>query len=296
MAAGFVRRRLRKVTPHVRGPAGYSQRWAHSSGSPSVRWNTTLAHAQERPAKAAQGTPRRRTRCRRHKPGARSSVSQPSRQSAPPCCTGRGWRRAPHRRSPDGGRSARRRHRKAARNDRKRNDLHPRPGPPTGCGGALGSGRTVSRSDRTATVTTAAAARDHARSVVREQWDTATRTAREEDVVDLLLVVSELVSNALRHGDGTAAFEATATPDGVRLAVHDHSDVVPDVVHGCGTLPWRDTDRATAGRSSSAWRVTSSCGDAPAAARRSVCWSRCVAGPSGLTRAERHARPSRPAA
>lgn len=95
----------------------------------------------------------------------------------------------------------------------------------------------MSRPDRTATVTTAAAAREHARSVVRKEWDTAARTAREEDVVDLLLVVSELVSNALRHGEGLAGFEAAATPDGVRLAVHDHSDVVPDVVHGSGTFP-----------------------------------------------------------
>lgn len=95
----------------------------------------------------------------------------------------------------------------------------------------------MSRSDRTAAVTTAAAARDLARHVVREQWDTGARTAREEDVVDLLLVVSELVSNALRHGDGLAGFEATATADGVRLAVHDHSDVVPDAVHGSGAFP-----------------------------------------------------------
>ncbi|PWI18026.1 hypothetical protein DI272_30650 [Streptomyces sp. Act143] len=94
----------------------------------------------------------------------------------------------------------------------------------------------MSRSDRTTAVTTAAAAREYARSVVREMWDTPSRTAREEDVVDLLLVVSELVSNALRHGDGLAAFEATATPDGVRLAVHDHSDLVPDI-HGSGALP-----------------------------------------------------------
>ncbi|KUN29721.1 hypothetical protein AQJ23_02915 [Streptomyces antibioticus] len=95
----------------------------------------------------------------------------------------------------------------------------------------------MSRSDRTAVVTTAAAAREYARTVVREQWDTESRTAREEDVVDLLLVVSELVSNALRHGEGLAAFEATATHDGIQLTVQDHSDVLPDVVHGSGALP-----------------------------------------------------------
>ncbi|MFJ3666805.1 ATP-binding protein [Streptomyces sp. NPDC090106] len=95
----------------------------------------------------------------------------------------------------------------------------------------------MTSADRATAVTTAAAAREHTRLVVRERWDTATRTAREEDVIDLMLVVSELVTNALRHGDGLAAFEAVATADGVLLAVHDHSDVVPDAVHGAGAFP-----------------------------------------------------------
>ncbi|MCL6670222.1 ATP-binding protein [Streptomyces panaciradicis] len=86
-------------------------------------------------------------------------------------------------------------------------------------------------------VTTAAEAREYARSMVRQRWDTASRTAREEDVVDLLLVVSELVTNAIRHGDGLAAFEVALTPDGVRLAVHDNSDDIPDVAYGSGALP-----------------------------------------------------------
>ncbi|MEU3339177.1 ATP-binding protein [Streptomyces sp. NPDC006668] len=86
-------------------------------------------------------------------------------------------------------------------------------------------------------VTTAATARDYARSVVREQWDTADRTASEEDVIDLLLVVSELVTNAIRHGGGLAGLELAPTPDGLRLAVHDNSDVVPEVMYGSGALP-----------------------------------------------------------
>ncbi|MER8007726.1 ATP-binding protein [Streptomyces sp. NPDC094149] len=86
-------------------------------------------------------------------------------------------------------------------------------------------------------VTTAAAAREYARSVVRRQWDTASRTAREEDVIDLLLVVSELVTNAIRHGGGLAAFEVAATAEGIRLAVHDNSDDIPDVAYGSGALP-----------------------------------------------------------
>jgi anti-sigma regulatory factor (Ser/Thr protein kinase) len=73
--------------------------------------------------------------------------------------------------------------------------------------------------------------------VVRERWDAQGRMLREDDVVDLTLVVSELVTNAIRHGAGLAGFDVEPTPDGVRLAVHDHSDVVPDVAYGSGALP-----------------------------------------------------------
>ncbi|MGV9255571.1 ATP-binding protein [Streptomyces sp. NPDC003697] len=86
-------------------------------------------------------------------------------------------------------------------------------------------------------VTSAATARAYARAVVREQWDSATRTAREEEVIDLLLVVSELVTNAIRHGDGLAGFEVVPAEAGVRLVVHDNSDVVPEVAYGPGDLP-----------------------------------------------------------
>ncbi|MBV7699761.1 ATP-binding protein [Streptomyces sp. TRM70350] len=86
-------------------------------------------------------------------------------------------------------------------------------------------------------VHTAAEARAYARSVVLDEWNSAFRTARERDVIDLQLVVSELVSNAIRHGGGLAGFEATATPEGVRLAVHDHSAAVPAAAFGPGDLP-----------------------------------------------------------
>ena len=85
-------------------------------------------------------------------------------------------------------------------------------------------------------VTTAASARAHARAVVAARWDPSVRPAREEDVIDLLLVVSELVANALRHGGGLAGFELTPVRDGIRLAVHDHSDDVPATAHGPGFL------------------------------------------------------------
>ncbi|WP_428933875.1 ATP-binding protein [Streptomyces sp. ACT015] len=76
-------------------------------------------------------------------------------------------------------------------------------------------------------VATAATARAHARAVVREEWNTPSRTARDEDVIDLLLVVSELVTNAIRHGGGLAGFEVEVADAGVRLLVHDHSEAAP---------------------------------------------------------------------
>ncbi|MFI1167420.1 ATP-binding protein [Streptomyces sp. NPDC020801] len=88
-----------------------------------------------------------------------------------------------------------------------------------------------------AAVTSAATARAHARSMVREQWDSPGRRAREEDVADLLLIVSELVTNAIRHGGGLAAFDVVPAQHGVRLAARDHSDVVPPVAFGSGALP-----------------------------------------------------------
>ncbi|GAA3998724.1 ATP-binding protein [Streptomyces sp. NBC_01352] len=88
-----------------------------------------------------------------------------------------------------------------------------------------------------ATVTSPATARAYARSVVRERWESPSRRARDEDIVDLLLVVSELVTNAVRHGEGLAGFQVTPTQEGLRVAVRDHSDLVPDVSQGAGAFP-----------------------------------------------------------
>ncbi|MFF7331173.1 ATP-binding protein [Streptomyces sp. NPDC090306] len=86
-------------------------------------------------------------------------------------------------------------------------------------------------------VTSAAAARAHAQEVVRGQWCPPARRPRDEDLIDLQLVVSELVTNAIRHGDGLAGFEAVPTAEGLHLTVHDRSDVVPEVAYGSGALP-----------------------------------------------------------
>ncbi|MEU6540401.1 ATP-binding protein [Streptomyces sp. NPDC047000] len=87
------------------------------------------------------------------------------------------------------------------------------------------------------TVATAALAREYARDLVRERWGPVLDRAGQEDLIDLQLVVSELVTNAVRHGAGLAGFEAWAVPGGVRLAVHDNSDVVPEAAYGSGALP-----------------------------------------------------------
>ncbi|MFE0810396.1 ATP-binding protein [Streptomyces sp. NPDC058794] len=85
-----------------------------------------------------------------------------------------------------------------------------------------------------AAVTSAAGARAYAESVARAQWG-AGRGVREEDVVDLLLVVSELVTNAIRHGEGLAGFEVRPTDEGMWIAVHDHSAVVPRAAYAFPT-------------------------------------------------------------
>ncbi|GAA4012337.1 hypothetical protein GCM10022384_66380 [Streptomyces marokkonensis] len=75
-------------------------------------------------------------------------------------------------------------------------------------------------------VTGAATARAYAESVARAQRGSG-RGVRDEDVVDLLIVVSELVTNAIRHGDGLAGFEVRPTGEGVWIAVHDNNGLAP---------------------------------------------------------------------
>ncbi|MGX1122611.1 anti-sigma regulatory factor (Ser/Thr protein kinase) [Streptomyces ambofaciens] len=81
----------------------------------------------------------------------------------------------------------------------------------------------------------AAAARAYAESVARTVWGGPGREVREEDVVDLLLVVSELVTNAIRHGEGLAGFEVRPTAEGLWIAVQDNSSVVPRAAYAFPT-------------------------------------------------------------
>ncbi|MET7295742.1 ATP-binding protein [Streptomyces griseoloalbus] len=83
----------------------------------------------------------------------------------------------------------------------------------------------------------AAGARAHAEATVRARWESEGRTPHQRDMIDLSLVVSELVTNAIRHGAGLAGFDAWTTEEGVRIAVHDHSDVIPEAAGATGSPP-----------------------------------------------------------
>lgn len=86
-------------------------------------------------------------------------------------------------------------------------------------------------------VTSAASARAHVLALVRGHEDGTGVAPADQAVTDLLLVTSELVSNAFRHGGGLVSFRATVTPEGIRIGVHDRSADIPPVAFGSGALP-----------------------------------------------------------
>ena len=71
------------------------------------------------------------------------------------------------------------------------------------------------------------------------------------DTVDtLVLVVSELATNALRHGGGRYALELSATRDALTAAISDPSPVpprerAPDLNGGSGGFGWHMVRRLT---------------------------------------------------
>nr|WP_202545134.1 ATP-binding protein [Streptomyces sp. SID5606] len=69
----------------------------------------------------------------------------------------------------------------------------------------------------------AATARDRVRGLL--QTRTPLPSPRATD--DILLVVTELVTNAKRHGGGLTAFEARLAEDSITISVSDASTVVP---------------------------------------------------------------------
>lgn len=76
----------------------------------------------------------------------------------------------------------------------------------------------------------ASEARHLVEDLVHDQLPTLSAADRAgEAVSDMLLVTSELVTNAIRHGGGITGFWAVLDADGLRLAVRDRSDTVPFV-------------------------------------------------------------------
>ncbi|ATZ29430.1 Histidine kinase-, DNA gyrase B-, and HSP90-like ATPase [Streptomyces lavendulae subsp. lavendulae] len=66
-----------------------------------------------------------------------------------------------------------------------------------------------------------------ARGGTRDFLDRLVRPPAAETADTVVLVVSELVTNALRHAGGTFALALTAHPDSIEVAVHDTSPQTP---------------------------------------------------------------------
>ncbi|GAB2790239.1 hypothetical protein GCM10027073_23070 [Streptomyces chlorus] len=72
-------------------------------------------------------------------------------------------------------------------------------------------------------VTSVAGARESARDFL----DGLVRPIAAEAADTVALVVSELVTNALRHGGGTCTLDLSAHPDSIGVAVHNRSPQAP---------------------------------------------------------------------
>ncbi|MEJ8642071.1 ATP-binding protein [Streptomyces sp. MS1.HAVA.3] len=82
-----------------------------------------------------------------------------------------------------------------------------------------------------------------ARRSARDFLDALVPPATAEAADTVILVVSELVTNALLHGGGTCAVQLTAHPGGLEVAVHDPSPQpprmrTPDLIDGTGGFGW----------------------------------------------------------
>lgn len=93
-------------------------------------------------------------------------------------------------------------------------------------------------------MTSIAGARDSARAFLGALVPVCAAEAAET----VVLVVSELVTNAVRHGGGTCTLDLTAHPDGIEVTVHDHSPLpprmrTPDLHGGTGGFGWPVVNR-----------------------------------------------------
>ncbi|MCM2576767.1 ATP-binding protein [Streptomyces meridianus] len=67
----------------------------------------------------------------------------------------------------------------------------------------------------------------HARSLLQDFLAAQPRPVGEQAAIDLLLIVSELVTNAIRHGGGVTSLRLAARPGLIDVEVGDHSDEMP---------------------------------------------------------------------
>ena len=87
-----------------------------------------------------------------------------------------------------------------------------------------------------------------ARESARDFLEGLVRPIAAEAADTVVLVVSELVTNALRHGGGTCTLDLTAHPDSIEVAVHDRSPQAPrmrtpDLNGGTGGFGWPMVNR-----------------------------------------------------
>ncbi|MCZ4125463.1 ATP-binding protein [Streptomyces sp. H39-S7] len=97
--------------------------------------------------------------------------------------------------------------------------------------------------------TSIAGARDRTRDFLKGLADDLGQPAIAAEAADsVVLVVSELVTNAVRHGGGSYALELTAHADTIEVAVHDRSPRTPrlrtpDLKGGTGGFGWPMVNR-----------------------------------------------------
>ncbi|MFI5642311.1 ATP-binding protein [Streptomyces goshikiensis] len=82
-----------------------------------------------------------------------------------------------------------------------------------------------------------------ARRRTRAFLDGLDRPLADDAAQTVVLVVSELVTNALRHGGGAYILDLAASPGGIEVAVHDSCSQgprarVPDLHGGAGGFGW----------------------------------------------------------
>ncbi|MFG2712074.1 ATP-binding protein [Streptomyces goshikiensis] len=87
-----------------------------------------------------------------------------------------------------------------------------------------------------------------ARDAVRAVLDVHQPAMAAEAADTVVLVVSELVTNAVRHGGGTCTLELTAHEESIEVAVHDSSPHAPrmrtpDLHGGTGGFGWPMVNR-----------------------------------------------------